>query len=198
MEQVLAPRYEFIPKNTGPKDGFDYGEEGYKEGGHNIGVNKDTGQIHVEINRLATPKSPEATRICKEDLNEVVTSFLQDKTVLERGLFDKENTLPEELTQLRMGKIVRERYPELSAGDQETIRQHAIAAMNITQQAKLALAQADANGGGAAQGNMALSTNVCKFFGHVLDFAQRGDRHNTAKVLKGSAALASWKWSKTM
>ena len=144
MEQVLAPRYEFTPKKHRPEDGFDYGEEGYKDGGHNIGVNKDTGQIHVEINGLATPQSPEATRICKEDLNEVVTSFLQDKTVLERGLFDKENTLPEELTQLRMGKIVRERYPDLSDGDQEAIRQHAIAAMNITQQAKLALAQADA------------------------------------------------------
>jgi hypothetical protein len=39
-----------------------------------------------------------------------VAGFLQDKTALERGLFDKENTLPEELTQLRMGKIVRERY----------------------------------------------------------------------------------------
>ncbi|OGT88187.1 MAG: DEAD/DEAH box helicase [Gammaproteobacteria bacterium RIFOXYA12_FULL_61_12] len=163
MEQVLAPRYEFTPKNNGPKDGFDYGEEGYKDGGHNIGVNKDTGQIHLEINGLATPQSPEATRICKEDLNEVVTSFLQDKTVLERGLFDQENTLPEELTQLRMGKIVRERYPELSEGDQEAIRQHAIAAMNITQQAKLALAQADANGDGAMQGTTALLDGVRKF-----------------------------------
>jgi len=167
MEQVLAPRYEFTPKNIGPKLGFDYGEEGYKDGGHNIGVNTGTGQIHVEINGLAIPKSPEATRICKEDLNEVVTSFLQDKTVLERGLFDKENTLPEELTQLRMGKIVRERYPDLSDADQEAIRQHAIAAMNITQQAKLALAQADANGGGAGdgamQGNTALLDGVRKF-----------------------------------
>ena len=162
MEQVLAPRYEFTPKNNGPKDGFDYGEEGYKDGGHNIGVNTDTGQIHVEINGLTTPQSPEATRICKEDLNEVVTSFLQDKTVLERGLFDKENTLPEELTQLRMGKIVRERYPELSDTDQEAIRQHAIAAMNITQQAKLALAQADATGG-TAQGSTALLDGVRKF-----------------------------------
>jgi len=115
MEQVLALRYEFTPKNTGPKEGFDYGEEGYKDGGHNIGVNTDTGQVHVEINGLATPQSPEATRICKEDLNEVIISFLQDKTVLERGLFDKENTLPEELTQLRMGKIVRERYPDGSS-----------------------------------------------------------------------------------
>ncbi len=163
MEQVLAPRYEFTPKNMGPKDGFDYGGDGYKEGGHNIGVNKDTGQIHVEINGLTTPQSPEATRICKEDLNEVVTSFLQDKTTLERGLFDKENTLPEELTQLRMGKIVRERYPELSDTDQEAIRQHAIAAMNITQQAKLALAMADANGSDVAQGSTALLDGVRRF-----------------------------------
>lgn len=161
MEQVLAPRYEFTPRNSGPKDGFDYGEGGYKEGGHNVGVNKDTGQIHMEINGLATPQSPEATRICKEDLNEVVTGFLQDKTVLERGLFDKENTLPEELTQLRMGKIVRERYPELSEADQEAIRQHAVAALNITQQAKLALAQADAEG--ATQGSTALLDGVKKF-----------------------------------
>ena len=163
MEQVLAPRYEFTPKNAGPKDGFDYGEEGYKEGGHNIGVNKRTGQIHIEINGLTTPQSAEATRICKEDLNEVVTSFLQDKTVLERGLFDKENTLPEELTQLRMGKIVRERYPDLSEADQEAIRQHAIAAMNVTQQAKLALARSDANGGDTIQGSTALLDGVRKF-----------------------------------
>lgn len=163
MEQVLAPRYEFTPKNMGPKDGFYYGDEGYKDGGRNVGVNKDTGQIHVEINGLTAPQTPEATRICKEDLNEVVTSFLQDKAVLERGLFDKENTLPEELTQLRMGKIVRERYPEMSDTDQEAIRQHAIAAMNVTQQAKLALAMANTAGGDLATGNTALIDGVRKF-----------------------------------
>ena len=163
MEQVLAPRYEFTPKNNGPKEGFDYGPDGYQPGRTNVGVNEGTGQYHVEINGLATPETPEATRICKEDLNEVVTSFLQDKTVLERGLFDQENTLPEELTQLHMGKIVRERYPELNEADQEAIRQHAIAAMNITQQAKLALAQADANGGGTEQGSTALLDGVRKF-----------------------------------
>ena len=163
MEQVLAPRYEFTPKNAGAQDGFVYNDgEGYQQGGANVGVNEATGQYHVEINGLAKPQTLEATRICKEDLNEVVTSFLQDKTALERGLFDKENTVPEELTQLRMGKIVRERYPELSESDQEAIRQHAIAAMNITQQAKLALAQADA-GGSSAQGNTALLDGVRKF-----------------------------------
>ena len=163
MEQVLAPRYEFTPKDTGPKEGFNYGPGGYQTGGTNLGVNETTGQFHVEINGLATPQSTEATRICKEDLNEVVTSFLQDKTVLERGLFDKENTLPEELTQLRMGKIVRERYPDLSDVDQEAIRQHAVAAMNITQQAKLALAHADASGSENVQGSTALLDGVRKF-----------------------------------
>ena len=163
MEQVLAPRYEFTPKDAGEKEGFNYGPTGYQSGGTNLGVNETTGQFHVEINGLTTPQSPEATRICKEDLNEVVTSFLQDKTVLERGLFDQENTLPEELTQLRMGKIVRERYPDLSDVDQEAIRQHAIAAMNITQQAKLALAQADTNGSDTEQGSTALLDGVRKF-----------------------------------
>ena len=163
MEQVLAPRYEFTPKNVGPQDGFNYGPDGYQMGSTNVGVNEATGQYHVEINGLAKPETAEATRICKEDLNEVVTSFLQDKTTLERGLFDKENTLPEELTQLRMGKIVRERYPDLNDADQEAIRQHAIAAMNITQQAKLALAHADAVGNDLPQGSTALIDGVRKF-----------------------------------
>lgn len=32
---------------------------------------------------------------------------------------------------------------------------------------------------------MALPLDVRKFFGHALDFAQRGDRHDAAKILKG-------------
>lgn len=32
---------------------------------------------------------------------------------------------------------------------------------------------------------MALPLAVRKFFGHALDFAQRGDKHDAAKVLKG-------------
>jgi hypothetical protein len=90
-----------------------------------------------------------------------------NRTVLECGLFDQEDTLPEELTQLRMGKIVRERYPELSEVDQEAIRQHAVAGINITQQAKLALAHADASdtgeAGQTAQENTTLLDGARKF-----------------------------------
>jgi hypothetical protein len=68
-------------------------------------------------------------------LNEVIASFVQDRTTLERGLFDEE-LVPEELTQVRMGKIIKDKYPELDDEDQEAVRQHAIAALTITQQAK--------------------------------------------------------------
>ena len=35
-----------------------------------------------------------------------------------------------------MGKIVREKFPQLDEEDQEAVRQHAVAALNIIQQAK--------------------------------------------------------------
>ncbi|MBE9030780.1 DEAD/DEAH box helicase [filamentous cyanobacterium LEGE 11480] len=139
MEQVLAPRFEFRPKHpeNQPTPGFDYGEGGYNAAGTNVGVNPETGQIQLEIKGLAAPKSPEAERICREDLNELVTAFVQDKPSIERGLFDEE-VVPEELTQVRMGKIVQEKFPDLAAEDQEAVRQHAIAALNVVQQAKAA------------------------------------------------------------
>lgn len=158
MEQVLAPRFEFTPKNQGKLEGFEY-EGGYVEGVSNIGVNAATGQVHVEIGGLTMPETQEAKRICKEDLNEVITAFVQDKTAIENGLFN-DQTLPEELTQVQMGKIVRDRYPELSESDQEAIRQHAIAALNLTQQAKQTLAVAEEKGEYA---NTSLIDGVRKF-----------------------------------
>jgi len=140
MEQVLAPRFEFKPKNveSGPTPGFDYGEGGYDPNKCNVGFNEEQGKFQIEVKGLAEPKSPEATRICQQDLNEVIAAFVQDKTSIERGLFDPE-LVPEELTQLRMGKIIRDRYPELDEADQEAVRQHAVAALTLTQKAKEAL-----------------------------------------------------------
>ena len=144
MEQVLAPRINFTPKNSKsePQAGFEYGPEGYDPNKTNVGFNKETGEVHIEIKGLVQPQSPEAQRICKEDLNEVITAFVQDKVAIERGLFDQE-LVPEELTEARMGKIVRDRYPELSELDQEAIRQQAVAALNITQQAAKVAANPD-------------------------------------------------------
>ncbi len=140
MEQVLAPRFEFKPKRpeNQPTEGFDYGTEGYDPNKCNVGFNPETGQIQLEIKGLAEPKSKEAKRICREDLTELVTAFVQDKQAIERGLFDEE-LVPEELTQVRMGKIVKEKFPILEEQDQEAVRQHAIAALNVIQQAKKSL-----------------------------------------------------------
>jgi superfamily II DNA or RNA helicase len=161
MEQVLAPRFEFKPKNTdsGPTPGFDYGEGGYDPDRCNIGVNEQTGAYQIEIAGLAEPKSKEAARICQEDLNEVIAAFVQDKSNIERGLFDEE-LVPEELTQVRMGKIIREKYPELDAEDQEAVRQHAIAALNLTQQAKRLVTE---GGNGEGSPNTALIEGVRRF-----------------------------------
>jgi superfamily II DNA or RNA helicase len=137
MEQVLAPRFEFKPKNPTNEatPGFDYGKGGYDPKKCNVGFNQETGRFQIEIKGLVTPKSEEGQRVCREDLNEVIAAFVQYKRTIERGLFD-ENLMPEELTQVRMGKIVKDKYPELNEEDQEAVRQHAVAALNLTQKAK--------------------------------------------------------------
>jgi hypothetical protein len=160
MEQVLAPRFEFKPKNpdSGPTPGFYYGDGGYGTESCNIGVHEPSGTYQVEIKGLVEPRSKEAVRICQEDLNEVIAAFVQDRATVERGLFDDE-LVPEELTQVRMGKIIRDKYPELDAVDQEAVRQHAVAALTLTQQAKR-LATQDDNG---VARNTALIDGVRRF-----------------------------------
>ncbi len=140
MEQVLAPRFEFKPKHPEnmADEGFDYGDGGYDPSKCNIGFNEETGRIQVEIKGLSTPKSPEAQRICADDINEVITAFVQDTDNIAKGMFDHE-AIPEELTQVRMGKIVKEKYPDLDKDDLEAVREHAVAAFNIIQKSKEAL-----------------------------------------------------------
>ena len=159
MEQVLAPRFEFTPKDVGEKPGYDYGPDGYQPGRANVGFDEERGQFHFELKDLILPGSNEGKRICAEDINEVITSFIQDRQAIERGLFDPE-VVPEELTQVRMGRIVRDRYPQLSETDQEAIRQHAVAALAITQQAAKIVADAATDDGpGGVGGKPAASTS---------------------------------------
>jgi len=163
MEQVLAPRFEFKPKNptSGPTPGFDYGEGGYDPTKCNVGFNEERGQFEIEIKGLVAPKNEEAQRICQQDLNEVIAAFVQDKSTIERGLFDPE-LVPEELTQVRMGKIIKDKYPELDEEDQEAVRQHAVAALNLTQKAK-EVALGEAEGDDEKSPNTSFIEGVRKF-----------------------------------
>ncbi|MEO7996573.1 MAG: DEAD/DEAH box helicase family protein, partial [Gemmatimonadaceae bacterium] len=172
MEQVLTPRFEFRPKNpqNEPTDGYNYGPDGYDPNRTNVGFNETTGRIQMEIKGLVEPKSAEAVRICSEDLNEVVATFVQDRRSIERGLFDQD-LVYEELSQVRMGQIVKEKYPGLDTYDQEAVRQHAIAAIVAVQQAKAA-ATATQAASGAAQTEMlntAFVDGVRKFAMDVRD-----------------------------
>ncbi len=164
MEQVLAPRFEFKPKNPATstaETGFSYGDGGYQPDKCNVGFNEERGVFQIEIKGLVPPKSGEAQRICREDLNEVIARFVQDKPSIERGLFDEE-LVPEELTRLRLGKIIKDKYPELDEEDQEAVRQHAIAALNLTQQAKKIALGGDGSGDEPGA-NTALIDGVRKF-----------------------------------
>jgi Pseudomurein-binding repeat len=68
--------------------------------------------------------------------------------------------VPEELTQVRLGKIIKEKYPELDEEDQEAVRQHAITALNLTQQAKK---RAQDGGDTEPSANTALIDGVRRF-----------------------------------
>ncbi|MYG64582.1 MAG: DEAD/DEAH box helicase [Synechococcus sp. SB0669_bin_7] len=156
MEQVLAPPFSFTPKASGPREGFDYGEEGYNSDKCNVGFNENSGKMEIEITGLAEPRSPEAKRICREDLNELTAAFVQDRTSIERGLFDEE-LVPEELSQVRLGKIVKDKYPHLDAQDQEAVRQRISAAVALIQRGKQAVndedgCSIDGGGNGLIQG----------------------------------------------
>jgi superfamily II DNA or RNA helicase len=136
MEQVLAPRFDFKPKlgASGPQTGFDYGEGGYDPDGTNVGYNPDTGVTQIEIKGIAEP-SEKAAQIIHDDMNDIITKLVQNKTAVERGMFD-DDLVPEEITQVLLTNIITEMNPDLNEGDAEVVRQHAIAALTVVQQGK--------------------------------------------------------------
>lgn len=139
MEQVLAPRFDFVPKtkDSGPVPGVDYGPGGYDPKRTNVGLSDGPqAAFQIEIKGLIEPTTERAKQVCRDDLTDLIATFVQDKRTMERSLFTPaEDLIPEEFTQVKMGKIIRDRYPELPETDHEAIRQRAIAALNLTQKA---------------------------------------------------------------
>ncbi|MDC0347530.1 DEAD/DEAH box helicase [Planctomycetota bacterium] len=160
MEQVLAPRFEFRPKlsTNEAQQGFDYGDSGYDPDKCNAGYNPDTGLVTMEIKGIAEP-SPEAAQIILDDMNEIITKLVQDTPAVTRGMFD-EDLVPEELTQVTLGKIISDMKPDLNESDVEAVRQHAIAALNVVQQGK---AHANSDDDETPSANTALIDGVRKF-----------------------------------
>ena len=147
MEQVLAPKFDFVPKTprSGPVDGVDYGPDGYDPEKTNVGFSDGAQPAYqIEIKGLIEPASDQAKKACEDDINDIVASFVQDRATMGKGLFTPEEDLvPEEITQIKMGKVIRDRYPDLSETDQEAIRQRAVAALNLTQKAAQEIRKAE-------------------------------------------------------
>jgi superfamily II DNA or RNA helicase len=166
MEQVLAPRFEFRPKNPASvaTDGFDYGESGFNPDGSNVGFNANDGKIQIEIAGLVEPKSEQAKRIISEDLNELVAAVVQHKETIEHGVFDGEmRQMGQEITQIQVGKIVRDHHPDLDENDQEAIRQRVVAAMVFVQEAKRAMVRESEAEYQAERLNTAIINGVRRF-----------------------------------
>ncbi len=161
MEQVLAPKFRFTEKNPNSKEeeGFRYGEEGYYKDKNNVGVCEQTGEIHVEISGLKEPKSELAKKVCEGGINDLVAELLQDKNVVERGVFDQDQP-PQVITDVKLGKIIRNRYPDLDEEDAEAIRQRTAAALNLTQRARDYIPDPDVKEEGK---NTALVDGIRKF-----------------------------------
>ena len=124
-------------KDSGPVPGVDYGPGGYDPKRTNVGLSEGAqASFQIEIKGLIEPSTERAKQVCRDDLTDLIATFVQDKRTMERSLFTPpEDLIPEEFTQVRMGKIIRDRYPELPEADHEAIRQRTVAALNLTQKA---------------------------------------------------------------
>ena len=68
-----------------------------------------------------------------------------------------------------MGKIIKEKFPDLEEEDQEAVRQHAIAALTVVQQAKKTMDEGRSEDGGETAKNTALIDGVRQFALSVTD-----------------------------
>ena len=162
MEQVLAPKFNFLAKkpNNRPIPGVDYGEDGYKPGKNNVGLDETKGEVVVEMGRFKEFKSKKAEDAYRYGLNEIIARMLSDSYILEQGLFNRE-AVPQEITQVRVAKIIQELHPDLDEEDAEALRQRAVAAFFLVQNGKSKPKPEETNE------NTSLIDGVRKLFGDV-------------------------------
>ena len=107
MEQVLAPVYNFEPKDD-KKD---------KPG-------------DISIRGLKPADTTENTkRIIENDMADLKSSILQSKVIQNAIMSDTDAKI---INKVLIPRVIIERYPKLSTEELETVRQHAVADINIS------------------------------------------------------------------
>lgn len=110
MEQVLAPDYDFKPK--------DLSEDSSEDGPNTL-----------RIEGFKVPTSERAREIIDTDLNDLKARILQDETMLDAM---PSTTLdPEVINKVLIPKVIREVYPDLSDEEVEAVRQHVVVDMVV-------------------------------------------------------------------
>jgi hypothetical protein len=104
MEQVLAPNFNFkakVPNEDAP-----------------------AGLGEIRIRGFKEPSSKRVREIIESDLNDLKASILQDDTIA-RAL--PGNVDPEVINKVLIPKVIQRRYPDLTDGELEEVRQYVVA-----------------------------------------------------------------------
>ncbi|MDD4883803.1 DEAD/DEAH box helicase [Sulfuricurvum sp.] len=104
MEQVLAPNFNFKPKDLDNDD-------------------DDQDDETIKIRGFKLPTSQRAKDIIESDLNDLKARILQDNQMLKAM---PGNLEPEIINTVLIPKIIREIYPDLNDDDVEAVRQHVV------------------------------------------------------------------------
>ncbi len=107
MEQVLAPNFNFKPKDLGNDDKNEESED----------------KTTIRINGFKLPTSQRAKDIIESDLNDLKARILQDDQMLKAM---PGNLEPETINTVLIPKIIREVYPDLEDEDVEAVRQYVV------------------------------------------------------------------------
>lgn len=104
MEQVLAPNFNFKPKDLDNDD-------------------DDQDDETIKIRGFKLPTSQRAKNIIESDLNDLKARILQDNQMLKAM---PGNLEPEIINTVLIPKIIREIYPDLNDDDVEAVRQYVV------------------------------------------------------------------------
>lgn len=104
MEQVLAPNFNFKPKDLDNDD-------------------NDQDSETIKIRGFKLPTSQRAKDIIESDLNDLKARILQDNQMLKAM---PGNIEPEIINTVLIPKIIREVYPDLNDADVEAVRQYVV------------------------------------------------------------------------
>ena len=101
MEQVVAPNFKFKTKR--------------------VGESPKPGEMHIE--GFKEPSTQRVRDIVDGDLNDLKAQILQDQSMLKAM---PGNVDPEVMNKILIPKIIRARYPDMSAAEVEEVRQHVV------------------------------------------------------------------------